>query len=82
MKTYHLIAFAGSLALGGIALAADATFDAADTDGDGQLSAAEVAEAMPTATQEAFDAADADQSGTLSEAEFVAAVESGTLPRG
>lgn len=82
MKPLALIAYAGSFALAGIVLAADDKFSAADQNGDGVLSAAEVAVAMPDATPEAFNAADKDQSGTLTEEEFVAAVTEGILPEG
>ena len=82
MKPFPIIVYAAAVAIGGYVLAADATFTAADQNGDGQLTAEEVAAAMPDATQEAFDAADKDQSGALTEEEFVAAVESGLLPSG
>ncbi len=80
MKPLALIAYAGSLSLAGIVLAADGSFAAADQNSDGVLSAAEVAVAMPDATPEAFQAADKDQSGTLTEDEFAAAVADGILP--
>ena len=80
MKPLALMAYAGSFAIAGLVLAADATFTSADQNGDGVLSAAEVAVAMPDATPEAFDAADKDKSGTLSEDEFASAVADGILP--
>ena len=82
MKPLALLAYAGSLAMAGMVFAADDNFTAADQNGDGVLSAAEVALAMPDATPEAFRAADTDQSGTLTEAEFVAAIADGILPKG
>jgi len=64
------------LAVSFIALTAPAfaqqppNFSAADTDGDGVVSSAEMKAAMPDMTQEQWDQADADKSGTLTQAEF------------
>ena len=82
MKPLPIMVYAGAIAIAGMVLAADPGFTAADQNGDGLLSADEVATAMPDATPEAFSAADTDQSGTLTEAEFLAAIESGLLPSG
>lgn len=82
MKILPFTLMAGGLALSTVAFAADAKFDAADQDGNGVLTMAEVVLAMPNATPEAFGAADADQSGTLTEAEYIAAVNDGLLPEG
>lgn len=70
------------LMLGSIAMAADTKFVAADRDGDGLLSMAEVVLAMPDATPDAFKSADSDQNGVLNEAEYLAAVNDGVLPEG
>ncbi len=80
MKFLPMALFAGAVAVSAIALAADEKFAAVDQNGDGLLSLAEVAIAMPDATSEAFDTADADKSGTLTEAEYLAAVDQGILP--
>ena len=69
-------------ALGFAAMAADTKFEAADRDGDGLLSMAEVVLAMPDATPDAFKSADSDQNGVLNEAEYIAAVNDGVLPEG
>ncbi len=61
------------------AQAADDTFTAADTNGDGALTMEEVTIAMPETTDDAFNAADIDRNGTLSEDEFVAALYDGVL---
>lgn len=82
MKILPFTLMAGGLAISAVALAADAKFEAADQDGNGVLTMAEVVLAMPNATPEAFGAADADQSGTLTEAEYIAAVNDGLLPEG
>lgn len=82
MKLLPLTLFAGSALIAAAALAADQKFDAADQNGDGLLSMAEVAIAMPGASSEAFDAADGDQSGSLTEDEYIAAVNDGVLPEG
>jgi hypothetical protein len=79
MKTLAL-AIASTAFVAGAALAGDAKFTAADTNGDGALTLDEVAIAMPEATPDAFATADLDQSGTLTEDEFVAAVNGGVLP--
>lgn len=71
-----------AVALSGSAMAAENTFGAADRDGDGLLSMAEVVLAMPDATPDAFNSADRDQNGVLNEAEFIAAVNDGLLPEG
>lgn len=82
MKPLHLTLTALTIALGGQAFAADPKFDAADRDGDGQLSMAEVVLAMPEATPDSFKVADSDDNGLLTEAEYIAAVNDGVLPEG
>lgn len=82
MKLLPLTLMAGGVLVSVVALAADAKFTAADQDGNGVLTMAEVVLAMPQATPEAFTAADADKSGTLTEAEYIAAVNEGLLPEG
>ncbi len=82
MKPLPIMLFAGAIAVSAYALAADARFASADSNGDGEVTKAEAAIAMPDLTEDAFNAADADQSGGLSEKEFVAAVEEGILPKG
>lgn len=82
MKPLPLTLMAGALAVSAVALAADAKFEAADQDGNGVLTMAEVVLALPNATADSFTAADVDQSGTLTEAEYIAAVNDGLLPEG
>lgn len=82
MKPLPLALMAGAVAVSAIALAADQRFEAADRDGDGLLSMAEVILAMPEATPDAFNDADADDSGALTEEEFTAATSEGLLPQG
>lgn len=53
---------------------------AMDTDGDGNVSLAELQAAYPDVTEDAFTAMDTDEDGVLSEAEVVAASEAGLLP--
>jgi len=79
MKLLSIALVTGALT-GFAAMAADSTFVAVDTNGDGALTMEEVSIAMPQATNEAFAAADIDQNGTLSEDEFVAALNDGVLP--
>ena len=82
MKPLVRTLMATSIMLSAYAVAADKKFDAADRDGDGLLSMAEVVLAMPAATPDAFNAADADDNGMLTEAEYIAAVNDGVLPEG
>jgi hypothetical protein len=83
MRLLSITLITGALAVGSsIALAADAKFAAADRDGNGLLSMAEVILALPDATPEAFNSADSDENGALTEAEFVTAVADGVLPEG
>ncbi len=79
MKLFSIALVTGALTAA-TAYAADATFTAVDTNGDGALTMEEVAIAMPKATTEAFASADIDRNGTLSEDEFVAAQNDGVLP--
>ncbi|MFK7945162.1 MAG: EF-hand domain-containing protein [Paracoccaceae bacterium] len=82
MKPIFLNALAMTVMVGSHAMAADQKFDAADRDGDGLLSMAEIVLAIPDATPDAFKAADADQNGVLNEAEYIAAVNDGVLSEG
>ena len=82
MKTLPLALMAGAVLISAAALAADAKFQAADQDGNGVLTMAEVVIALPDTTPEAFNLADADKSGTLTEAEYITAVNEGLLPEG
>lgn len=82
MKSLPLMLIAGGVALSAAALAADATFEAADRDANGVLSMAEVFIAMPEATPEMFAEADVDDDGRLTEVEYGAAVDGGVLPKG
>ena len=59
--------------------ATDPGFTAADRDGDGQLNATEVVQALPETPLKAFLAADMDTNGALTEAEYVTAVNDGML---
>jgi hypothetical protein len=78
-------ALSGAILTAGFALsavvahAADDTFTAVDTNGDGALTKEEVAVAMPETTDDAFNAADIDRDGSLSEDEFLAALYDGVL---
>ena len=82
MKPLPLALMAGAVLLSAAALAADAKFTAADQDGNGVLTMAELVIALPDTTPEAFNLADADKSGTLTEAEYITAVNEGLLPEG
>ncbi len=83
MRLLSITLMTGAIALGStLAFAADEKFAAADRDGNGQLSMAEVILAMPDATPEAFTTADSDENGALNEAEFLAAITDGVLPEG
>ena len=82
MKPLPLALMAGAILTGTISLAADAKFKAADADGNGVLTMAELVLALPDTTPEAFTLADVDKSGTLTEAEYITAVNEGLLPEG
>ena len=82
MKPLPLTLMAGAVLISATALAADAKFEAADTDGNGVLTMAELVLALPDTTPEAFTLADVDKSGTLTEAEYITAVNEGLLPEG
>ena len=82
IKPLPLALMVGAVAVSALALAADPTFDAADSDGDGLLTMAEVIIAMPDVSPDAFHEADADDSGALTESEFTAAMAGGVLPQG
>lgn len=83
MRLLSITLMTGAIALGStFVIAADAKFEAADRDGNGLLSMAEVILAMPDATPEAFNSADSDENGALTETEFVTAVADGILPEG
>ena len=82
MKPLPLILIAGGVLISALALAADAKFSAADQNGDGVLSMAEVVIAMPDATPDQFQTADTDKDGTLTEDEYMVAVNEGVLPEG
>ncbi len=83
MKLLSIALITGGLAIGStLAFAADEKFAAADRDGNGQLSMAEVILAMPDATPDAFNSADSDANGALTEDEFLAAISDGVLPEG
>jgi len=77
-KTTLATGFALTLALPGLALAAD--FAAMDANGDGFITMSEFQQAMPEVPSEAFMEADANADGALSEEELAAAQEAGTLP--
>ena len=51
-----------------------------DTDGDGNVSLAELQVAYPEATEETFTAMDLDGDGVLNASEVTAAQDAGTLP--
>ncbi|MEM7641708.1 MAG: hypothetical protein AAF366_04200 [Pseudomonadota bacterium] len=53
---------------------------ALDTDGDGNVSLAEVQAAHPEVTADMFASMDSDADGVLSDAEIAAATEAGLLP--
>ena len=82
MKPLPLILIAGGVLISALALAADAKFAAADQDGNGVLSMAEVIVAMPDATPDQFKTADTNQDGALTEDEYMVAVNEGVLPEG
>ncbi|MEM9139938.1 MAG: EF-hand domain-containing protein [Pseudomonadota bacterium] len=82
LKPLALVAVTGGIAIGAIAIAADQKFGAADQDGNGVLTMAEVFIAMPKATPEQFEAADTDDDGRLTEDEYIVAVNEGLLPEG
>ena len=82
MKPLPLILIAGGVLISALALAADAKFAAADQDGDGVLSMAEVIVAMPDATPDQFQSADTNKDGALTEDEYMVAVNEGVLPEG
>jgi len=82
MKPLPLILIAGGVLVSALALAADQKFTAADQDGNGVLTMAEVFVAMPDATPDQFQTADKDQDGALTEDEFMVAVNEGVLPEG
>ncbi|MEM7090736.1 MAG: EF-hand domain-containing protein [Pseudomonadota bacterium] len=82
MKPLPLILIAGGVLVSALALAADAKFTAADQDGNGVLTMAEVFVAMPDATPDQFQTADKNQDGALTEEEYMVAVNEGVLPEG
>ena len=77
-KTTFATGFAFTLALPGLAFAAE--FAAMDANGDGFVTMSEFQQVMPEVPAEAFMEADANADGALSEDELAAAQEAGTLP--
>lgn len=77
-KTTLATGFALTLALPGLALAAD--FEAMDANGDGFITMSEFQQAMPDVPAETFMEADANADGALSKEELAAAQDAGTLP--
>lgn len=64
-----------------IAHADEAAFAAADTNGDGAISLAEVMAAYPATAGDRFEESDVNGSGSLELEEFAEALESGMLSK-
>jgi len=81
LKTLGLIA-ATTLALPGLALAADDRVIHADKNDDGVLNLAEVQAVYPEITDDRFAEVDLNSDGRLEDAEVKAAQEAGLMPSG
>ena len=77
-KTTLATGFALTLALPGLALAAN--FAEIDANGDGYITMSEFQQAYPDAEAGTFSAVDTNADGSLTEEELTAAMDAGKLP--